>query len=190
MYKITIMTVSTFVKWRQRKRCLMNKKRVRENELLEKIYYKYRQQIYFLAYRYLKNETLAEDIVQDTILKINEKIIAGKIISCHKLGGLIGYIVKGLCVNFIKRSQKIRYREIVESEIVVEDNSLDRIIINELVDKLPSEYRKVFVMKYINGMKYKEISGITGKSEVALRKDMQRAKIIIKEVIESGEKDE
>ncbi len=168
----------------------MNKKQIKQNELLEKIYHKYRQQIYYLAYRYLRNGSLAEDIVQDTILKINEKIIAGEIISCHKLGGLIGYIVKGLCVNFIKRNQKILYREVLENEIIVEDNLLDALIINELVDKLPKEYRNVFVMKYIKSMKYKEISEITGKSEVALRKDMQRAKVIIKEVIESGEKDE
>ncbi len=165
----------------------MNKKQIKQNELLEKIYHKYRQQIYYLAYRYLRNGSLAEDIVQDTILKINEKIIAGEIISCHKLGGLIGYIVKGLCVNMIRRNQKVIYREIFDDEIKAEDESIRAIILNDTICKLPDAYRNVFTMKFVKDMSYKEIGKTLNLSEVAVRKRMERARKMVKQVWGDGE---
>ncbi len=150
------------------------------NDLLEEIYIRYKKQIYKLALIYLKDEQLAEDIVSETIIIIRTKIVKKEINSCHKLGRLIGYIVKGLCINLIKRKQKIIYREIFDNEIKTDDNFVSDIILNDTINKLPDEYRDVFIMKFIKDMSYKEIAKSLNVSEVAIRKRMERARKKVK----------
>ncbi len=154
----------------------MKKYNLKENRLLEEIYYKYNQQIYYLAYKYLKDESLAEDIVHDTIIEIRKKIMKNEIVSCHKLGVLIGLIVRGLSVNYIRKNNRVIYREILEFENKIEDNILNDIILNELIDEIPIKYKKVFIMRFIMEMSYKEISKATGIKEVTLRKQIERTK--------------
>ncbi len=157
------------------------------NDLLEEIFLTYRKQIYLLALKYLRDEKLAEDIVQESIIRIREKIVNKEISSCHKLGSLIGYIVKGLCVNLIRRNQKVIYREIFDDEIKAEDESIRAIILNDTICKLPDAYRDVFMMKFVKDMSYKEIGKALNLSEVAVRKRMERARKMVKQVWGDGE---
>ncbi len=152
------------------------------NDMLEEIYKIYSDRMFNLAFYYLKDKGLAEDIVQEAIIKIREKILKKEIISCHKIGGLIGYIVKGLCINLIKRNQKVIYREIYDTEARVEENFISDIILNDTINKLPDKYRDVFIMKFVNDMSYDEISSNLGLSESAVRKRMERARKLIKEM--------
>ncbi len=151
-----------------------------ESKLLEEIYLKYTDQIYYLAYRYLKDKNLAEDIVHDTILRIAEKIKKKEITSCHKLGSLIGYIVKGLCVDKIRRESKVIYREIYDYELQTEDLVVSDVILNDSINKLPEKHREVFIMNFIEGRSYLEIAKVLNISEAAARKRMERAKIYLK----------
>ncbi len=152
---------------------------LKENELLEEIYYKYNQQIYYLAYKYLRDEDLAEDIVHDTMIEIRKKIIKKEIVSCHKLGVLIGLIVRGLSVNYIKRNNRIVYREILDFENKIEDYIINDVIVNEIINEVPTKYRKIFVMRFIMEISYKEISKETGIKEATLRKQIERTKSIL-----------
>ncbi len=160
----------------------------KDNELLEEIYLAYRQKIYFLAYRYLHDESLAEDMVGETILKIREKIIKKEINSCHKIGSLIGYIVKGLCVNLIKRNEKVAYREIYDYEMPYEENIESALMVREAIDELPDIYREVFEMKVLEQLSYPMIAEKVGITEPAVRKRMERAKEMMKKIWE--ERDE
>ena len=159
------------------------------NELLKEIYIKYRQYIYFLAYMYLGDVTLAEDIVQETILKIREKIIKNKIITCHKIGSLIGYIVKGLCIDFIRRENKVTYREIFDDEIKMEDTFVSRLVFNNAISNLPEKYKNIFIMKVLRDMSYSEIAKYLDLNESAVRKRMERAKKLLKDIL-IGDDDE
>ncbi len=154
-----------------------------DNDFLKEIYLNYRQYIYSVAIKYLRDESLAEDIVQDTIIIIREKIIKKEIKSCHKLDSLIGCIVKGLCIDLIRRNQKIAYREIFEDEIKVDDTFVSRLIFNEAINNLPENYREVFILRVIEEMEYKEIANKLDLNESVARKRMERARKLIKEVL-------
>ncbi len=153
-----------------------------KNELLNDIYKKYAKKMYFLAYKYLQDENLAEDIVHDAIIKIREKIYHQQIVSSEKLGNLVGLIIKGLCVDLIRRNQKFVYREIIEEEMINDDTMISRLIFNDAVTKLPEAYKEVFVMKILEDMSHKEIADRIGISEESSRKRFQRAKQILKSV--------
>lgn len=153
------------------------------NALLKEIYLNYKQYIYAIAFRYLGEQTLAEDIVQDTIIVIREKIIKKEIKSCHKLGSLIGYIVRGLCIDWIRKNKKMVYREIFEDEIHTEDTFVSRLIFNDAINKLPEKYKTVFVLSVLEDMEYAEIAKRLNLSEVAVRKRMERARNYMKGVL-------
>ncbi len=159
------------------------------NALLKEIYLEYNQYIYSLAYKHLGDKTLAEDIVQDTIIKIREKIIEKEINSCHKIGSLIGYIVRGLCIDLIRRNEKVIYREIFDYEIKTEDTFVSRLIFNDAINRLPEKYKNIFIMKILKDMSYSEIAKDLGLSESAVRKRVERARKILKEVL-VGDADE
>ncbi len=159
------------------------------NDLLEEIFIKYRKQIYKLALQYLNDKDLAEDIVQDTMIRVRRKIVQNEINSCHKIGSLMGYIVRGLCFNLLKKNQKVIYREIYDEEIKTEDTFVSDIILNDTINKLPDEYRDIFIMKFVKDMSYKEIGEALNLSEVAVRKRMERAKKQVKKIW-SGKNDE
>ncbi len=159
------------------------------NALLKEIYLKYGQYIYLLAYKHLGDKNLAEDIVQDTIIKIREKIIKKEINSCHKIGRLIGYIVRGLCIDLIRRNEKVIYREIFDNEIKTEDTFVSRLIFNDAINKLPDKYKDIFIMKVLKDKSYSEIAKDLGLSESTVRKRVERARKILKEVL-VGDDDE
>ena len=138
---------------------------------------------------YLGDVTLAEDIVQETILKIREKIIKNKIITCHKIGSLIGYIVKGLCIDFIRRENKVTYREIFDDEIKMEDTFVSRLVFNNAISNLPEKYKNIFIMKVLRDMSYSEIAKYLDLNESAVRKRMERAKKLLKDIL-IGDDDE
>ncbi len=153
------------------------------NDLVKEIYIKYGQYIYSLAYKHLGDKNLAEDILQDTIIKIRKKIIEKKIVSCHKIGSLIGYIVRGLCIDFIRKNEKVIYREIFDDEIKTENTFVSRLIFNDAINRLPEKYKDIFVMKVLKDMSYSEIANKTNLSESAVRKRIERARKILKEVL-------
>ncbi len=153
------------------------------NDLLEAIFIKYRKQIYLLALQYLREESHAEDIVQDTMIRIRKKIVKKDITSCHKLGVLLGYIVRGLCLNHLKKNQKMIYREIYDEEIQMEDTFVSEIILNDTINKLPDEYRDIFIMKFVKDMSYKEIANDLNLNEATVRKRMERARNRVKQIL-------
>lgn len=159
------------------------------NDLLEEIFIKYRKQIYLSALKYLRDESLAEDIVQDTMIRVRAKIVKKDITSCHKLGVLMGYIVRGLCLNLLNKNQKVIYREIYDEEIKTEDTFASEIILNDTINKLPDEYRDIFIMKFVKDMSYKEIANDLNLNEATVRKRMERARKKVKQIW-SGENDE
>ncbi len=161
----------------------MKSKSKSDNDLLKEIYLNYKQYIYSVAIKHLNDESFAENIVQDTIIVIRGKIIKKEIKSCHKLGSLIRYIVRGLCVDHIRKNEKIVYREIFDDEIKTEDTFVSRLIFNDAINKLPEKYKTIFIMKVLKDMSYSEIARDLSLNENAVRKRMERAKKLLKEIL-------
>lgn len=124
------------------------------------------------AVSYIRNTDDAEDLIQDTILKIWESEI--DIPSCENIGALLYTILRNKCLDYIKH--KIvelkhnhaitgEYNSLLANMYALEDNSINIITnnqikeaLNKALQKLPKQTRDVFIMNKFNDLKYKEIA--------------------------------
>jgi RNA polymerase sigma-70 factor (family 1) len=127
-------------------------------------YYKEHYRIFFLAaYGYLKDASVAEEIVNDVFVKLWESAGTIQIESSLKAYVYRAVINRSLNeLNKTKRDQQNqkefsrRPEDWVEIK-AMEDNEL-KISLYKAVDQLPEQCRKVFVMSRFEGLKQQEIA--------------------------------
>ena len=165
---------------------------------VEMIFNKYSKNMYLIAEKILNNHDDAEDCVQDTFVKIIDKLDCFK--NAHQEDSLIKLIMI-TCRNtafdkyaknkrraYLQFSQTV-YDEDGESSIAdIPDRSADveRIVMNsyvcayvkELINKLDCKYRDVITLKSM-GYNYEQISCIIGISQALARKRYSRARAMI-----------
>jgi len=129
----------------------------------------YQKKVFLLAYSFFRNKEDALDIVQETFLRLYEKVRMfqrGK-----NFQNWLLQITKNLCVdyyrkNYSKSKEWDRSKPIDEMNLPVQ-NSYDplgssdlREIISTCLKKLAEKQRMIFVMKHYNQFKYREIAQI------------------------------
>lgn len=173
-----------------------------ENEsdrtFVERIYEKYAERMYLVAFDVLNNPQDAEDCVHDTIIKIIDKLERFK--QAEQEDYLIKLIViacRNTAINKYNKNCRAaqsqfsttEYDEDGEASIMdIPDYSenVERIVINEcvcsyvkeIIDRLDCKYRDVITLKAM-GYGHAEISEIMGISPELVRKRYSRAKMMI-----------
>lgn len=140
---------------------------MREGETFafREIYERYSELLYIFAYRKLKNEVEARDVVHDVFAWLLEK---GEALSIH--GSLSSYLYKSVLNRvfdiFRKKDTFQRYIDQGEHYIDIESEQTDYLIrekdISALIDKeiaaMPPRMREVFELKYRQHRSHEEIS--------------------------------
>jgi len=111
------------------------------------------------ATRIVQNQTIAEDVVQDCLIKLwdsKEKLSMGTV------ERYFSTMVRNKCIDLL-RKRKFNIVDTDEIQIAVEDPSkLEfeelRAKINATIDSLPERCRQVFVLSRFQAMSYKEIA--------------------------------
>ncbi|HMK16855.1 MAG TPA: RNA polymerase sigma-70 factor [Chitinophagaceae bacterium] len=118
----------------------------------------YYKAVYFFACKYVKDSAAAEDIVENSFIKLWEKRE-----QMESEAGLRGYLYKTVyhgCLRWNSRSSMVhsRQKEIVYLSETVEKDCLENIIkaetlrrVKEAMEELPSECRKVFMKLFVEG---------------------------------------
>lgn len=117
-----------------------------------------------LATHLLKNDSLAEDVVQDSYLTLCESIY--RIKDPKALVSYLNRITRNKCIDRLKYDSKISYlhNDISELADFITDNSefssQDEVdnLIEYALGNLSTEDRKIVEMKYIEDMRIKDIS--------------------------------
>ncbi len=129
----------------------------------------YQKKVFLLAYSFFRNKEDALDIVQETFLRLYEKVRMfqrGK-----NFQNWLLQIAKNLCVdyyrkNYSKNKEWDRTKPIDEMNLPVQNShnplgSSDlREIISACLKKLAEKQRMIFVMRHYNQFKYREIAQI------------------------------
>jgi len=158
---------------------LLNTKLREENEIIE-IYERNVDTIYRICYSYLKNTMDAEDMVQNTFIKILDQSVVFESPE-HEKAWLI-VTAKNLCKNHLKHWwQK---RKDIEDEI-------NRIPVNEKAEgdvlesvmKLPEKYRVTLYLYYYEGYDSNEIGKLMDKPPSTIRNYLKRGRDRLKELI-------
>lgn len=159
---------------------------------MEKLFRKYYQPLCYFADELLHDSILSEETVQDTFVRIvssqtefeNEKHFRCYIYASVRNACLavISSRQRNVRVDIIKESESIIAPESDSSDYSVVRAELIRMI-REAIASLPSRYRQVFIMSYIDGMKNEEIAVALGISINTVKVMRQRAKARMREML-------
>jgi len=155
------------------------------------LYDRYSRMVMGIALRYTQNITDAEDIVQETFIKIFINI--NKLRDENSLTTWIRNITTNTCIDALRAKNKnlITSIEQITEELKDEKNkTYDGIPTEQLlkfIQELPDGYRTVFNLYAIDGYKYEEVAKMLGCSESNVRSQYVRARKSLREKIENYE---
>lgn len=163
------------------------------NDELDEIYRLYAGDVYRFALRLCHDEALAQDIVQDTMLKAVKSI--DKFDGKCSLKTYLCTIARNLYFNHLKRAENrnLPLDEAVEavSGVSVEQQTLDKLQaqqIHKALHRLDEPYKEVFTLRVFAELKYSEIGSLFGKTDSWARVIFFRAKEKILAVMEKEDR--
>lgn len=137
--------------------------------------------MYRVSYSILKNETDAQDAVQEAIYKSYKNLESLE--DKKKFKPWIYKIVTNTSFQMLKSNKN--YIDIEENIIEAEQEDIDtNLTLWNAVQKLKQPYRTTITLFYYEDMSIKEISKITGSNIDAIKKQLSRGREKIKEVID------
>lgn len=153
----------------------------------EQLYSKYFHDVYRFILSMCKNQSIADDIVQETFFKVLKN--SNKIDSVKNIKAWLCEIAKNTYLNYIDKNKKtIPIEELeLESDFSIENDFLNKEInkkIHKIVHKLDEPYKEVFYLRIFGNLSFKEIANIFEKDESWARVTFHRCKLKIKEEIE------
>ena len=162
----------------------------------EAIYSTYRNLMYYIAKRILKDDSLAEDAVHNAFIRIINHLDKLQDINSHKTKGFLVIVVENTAKDiYNKRKNDNISLDSFEVELSdnrdLEESVIDEINITDLVKKiesLPDIYRDVLMMRFIYEYSYNAISEILNISETTARKRLERARQKLLQIIEKETK--
>ena len=158
-----------------------------KHSAFEALYTKYARKMMAIALRYCNTTFEAEDIVQETFIKVFEKIN-----TYDNKGSFEGWL-KRVLVNysinhFHKTTRERGFEDVAEMEL--QDDSVGNIFskisneeLLEVLKILPYGYRTVFNLYVIEGYNHKEIGEICEISEGTSKSQLAKAKAMLKELV-------
>ena len=147
----------------------------------DEIYDKYARQIYLFLLKLSGNETIAEDILQDTFLKAIEN--ADSFEGRSEITTWLCRIAKNEYLNYVKRrdniNDTIEDKEIrSESDITLRlEDKESSTAVHKALHALTEPYREVFTLRVMGELSFRRIGDIFEKNENWARVTFFRAKV-------------
>ena len=153
---------------------------------MEQLYELYEQKIYSAAYFILKNIQQAEDVVQETFIMLYNNLEKLDSLNTYELKSYILRIAKNKAIDrYRKNKRHIQILDEYQRELIetVDENVEEweqRLMsenqIDTLLTVLSESCRQVFKYKVFYNLSYQEISKLMGITEVNVRKQFERAR--------------
>ena len=146
-----------------------------------------------VAAKYLKEQSDIEDTVHNSMLKIIDKLDKIDFSDEKRLKSYIGVVVKHKAIDFI-RLRDNQSTPLDECFSVADDSPTpEEMIIGEAayniildnIRALEDIYKNVCILKYVNGMKEKDIASLLDISENVVAVRLYRARKMLRESLSS-----
>lgn len=180
----------------------------RDPALLTFLLRRYQNRIYNVAYRVLGNTEEAEEIVQDTCIKIHQGIL--KVQKSASFGAWVFRIVHNLCFDYMRNKQRRGGKTITfDPQTTLEDASAEGVtgivtqaadpgpgphealegteeekVIAEKLNLLPDMQKVVVILHDVEGFSYQQIAEIVGTSIGTVRSRLHYGRVKLKELLE------
>ncbi|WP_028516667.1 RNA polymerase sigma factor [Ruminococcus flavefaciens] len=151
-------------------------------EQMAELYDKYKNAVYRMAFAYCKNKADAEDIMQETFIKLFTADIRFE--DSDKEKSWLLKVTVNKCKDMF-RSLRYKYSltaiPLEEASLVYETPEESEVY--HAVMSLPTKYRLVIHLYYYEDYSIKEIGAITGKNESAVQTQLYRARRKLKNIL-------
>lgn len=150
---------------------------------------KYKNNLIYFIFKYVKNKDISEDIFQEVVLYILSKKEVYNFEFSFKT--FIYTIAKSRALNYLKKEKKqINYESNFEN-IAVEENLLEDIVfskerqekLKKVISKMSEDYQMVIYLAIIEDLSYKEVAKIMDKSESKIKNLLHRARIKLRKLL-------
>lgn len=164
---------------------------------LEVLINRHKNRVYTAIYMFVRDKYLAEDIFQDTFIKVVESLRSGNYKEEGKFLPWVMRISHNLCIDYFRKVK--RKPSVVDSDgfDIFEilkfsgENAEEAMIKNQakskvksLINQLPDEQKEVVVLRHYAEMSFKEIANMTGVSINTALGRMRYALINLRKLVE------
>lgn len=165
---------------------------------IEVLINRHKKKVYTYIVLIVKNQQLAEDIFQDTFIKVIRSLKEGKYKDNGKFVSWVIRIAHNLTIDHFRKEKQISTysNEDYEADIfnskrfsdgTIEDILVDSQIIQEvklLIEELPEDQKQVILLRHYGGLSFKEIAEQTNVSINTALGRMRYALINLRKLIE------
>ncbi len=155
-------------------------------QAFEKIWEKYQRKLYHFVNKRVNNSAVAEDLVQDILIKVNANIETLE--STEKLQGWIYQIARNTIIDYYRKNNQLEH-EYTDDLTSPEPDQVEQaryeisICLSLLIQNLPDKYREAVSLSEIEGVTQKEIATRQNISLSGAKSRVQRGRIRLKEML-------
>jgi len=145
-----------------------------DNDALNALIHRHKDRLYTAIYLLVRDVHLAEDIFQDTFIKIIDTLRADKYLEKGKFLPWAMRIAHNLCVDYFRRTRRSPMMRSTEEHDVFnfiklsDTNAEEEMMmrqshhyVREMLDRLPPEQREVIILRHYADLSFKEIAALT-----------------------------
>lgn len=150
----------------------------------ERIYNRYRNLMFHVAYKVLGNHHDAEDAVHQAFVAIIRHLEKISDIDCPQTRSYIVLITERKAIDLIRTRHSEKVIPLNEDLIGIEIPAPGDHGLADALAKLPAHYREVLLLRFDNGYSAKELAQMLGMTESGVRKLIGRAKNALGRILE------
>ncbi len=159
-----------------------------QSDKLTRLYLTYSNTMRYVAAKYLKDMQLAEDMVQESFLKVSEHLQSIEDVESKMTKYYLITIIRHKCIDYIRKRNRSRETlyDLQENFCSADNMPLEHIILQETVDEvkviiegLDENYRIPFYKRYFEGLSNSEIANSMDLSVNLVAVRINRAKKMV-----------
>lgn len=156
----------------------------------EQLYITYKQTMFYVANRILKDGHAAEDAVHQAFIRIMDNLDKVTDVDCNKTKAFVVVIVENISIDFYRKRKRENLLSYDELGIYVADEKspIDTIDnVTNAIASLPILYSSVLRLKFSQGYNDSEISQILHISEDNVRQRITRGRRKLSQILNQDE---
>ncbi|MDT8715721.1 RNA polymerase sigma factor [Clostridium sp. 19966] len=136
-----------------------------DKDAFQKLITRYHPYVYKFLMKICQDENIAEDLVQETFMKIIRSIEKFDVHGKSKFSTYIITVCRNCYIDYYRKNKKLLRNIPIDENLKIQCSNLEELIITKVtaeniekeLEKLPEEQKIAIRMKYIEGMTLKEI---------------------------------
>jgi len=157
---------------------LINKFINGKEEAVDELIHRHKNRVFTYIYFTVKNQHLAEDLFQDTFIKVIKSLKEGKYQDNGKFISWVMRIAHNLIIDHYRREKQLstcsnnnyemdlfnssKYSEDTIEQVMVSDQILADV--RNLIDELPPDQKEIILLRHYGNLSFKEIAEQTNVS--------------------------